>query len=103
MDLARGDMRVVVDDELALQSTATDHYANNALYFTDAPRGTPFAQAWGRVVTESENRGQISFCRWHVLGNEIDFKRSLSVSREAAQRDTSIIDLHRTVAYTYLE
>lgn len=104
MDLARGDVRVMVDGELALQSTATDHYADNAIYFADSPKSTPFAQTWGRVQNASADPpGQISFCRWHVLGNEIDFKRSLAVSREAAQRDTSIVSLHRTVAYLYLQ
>lgn len=103
MDLARGDVRIMVDDELALQSTATDHYANNALYFGDSPKSTPFAQTWERVVNDSEDLGSVSFCRWHVLGNEIDFKSSLNVVREVAQRDPSIIRLHRTVAYVYVE
>lgn len=102
MDLSRGDVHITVDGELTLQSTATDHYADNALYFADSPRSTPFAQTWNRVV-EADEHGQVSFCRWHVLGNEIDFKSSLGVKREVAQRDPSIIRLHRTVAYAYVE
>jgi hypothetical protein len=103
MDLARGDMHITVDGELTLQSTATDHYSDNALYFADSPRSTPFAQTWNRLVDDAADQGQVSFCRWHVLGGEIDFKSSLSVTHEAAQRDTSIIKTHRTVAYFYTE
>jgi hypothetical protein len=103
MDLSRGDVRIMVDGEVALQSTSSDTYADNALYFADSPRATPFAATWNRVADDNADRGQASFCRWHVLGNEIDFKSSLSVTREAAQRDPSIITLNRSVAYVYIE
>lgn len=98
-----GDTHATADGAVAIQGSGADGYTDNAFYFVDSPRTGPFAQTWNRVEDESVTPpGQISFCRWHVLGNEIDFQRELMVSREVAQRDPTIVELHRTVAYLYL-
>jgi hypothetical protein len=103
LNLVGGDVNVTSDGQVSLASVTTDSYVDNAYYFLDSPKSTPFAQNWNRVDNASaQPPGQISFCRWHVLGNEVDFQHDLKVTRNAARRDLSTVDLHRTVAYLYL-
>jgi hypothetical protein len=103
LDLLQGDFRATADGMRALDGTGTEDYADNALYFKDAPQATPFASSWARTDDSSlRPPGQVSFCRWQVLGGEIDFQQSLKVIREASQSDTSIVERHHTLAFLYL-
>jgi hypothetical protein len=103
LDFLQGDFRATVDGLRALDGTGTDDYADNALYFNDAPQATPFAQVWARIDDSSlRPPGQVSFCRWQVLGDELDFQQDFKVIREAAQNDVSIVERHHTVAFLYL-
>lgn len=103
LNVLSGDVRATSDGQIVLDSISTDSYADNAFYFNDSPKSTPFAQNWNRVRSSAaQPPGQVSFCRWHVLGNEIDFETELKLTRNAARKDLSIVELHRTVACLYL-
>jgi hypothetical protein len=46
--------------------------------------------------------GRASFCRWHVLGTELDFAKDLSLTFElGGARNPSIVERIKTVAYYY--
>jgi hypothetical protein len=103
LNLLEGDFRAMVDGRRALDGTGTEDYPDNAFYFRDTPKATPFAQNWGLVDDMSASPpGQVSFCRWQVLGNEVDFQSELTAIHELAIADPSIVDLHRTMAFLYL-
>jgi len=103
LDLLQGDFHASADGQPALDSTGTEDYADNAFYFRESPKGTPFAQNWGRTDDASATpQGRVSFCRWQILGSEIDFQREFKLTRELSQGDTSVVDLQHTVAYLYL-
>jgi hypothetical protein len=104
LNFLEGDFRASVDGQLALDGTGTEDYPDNAFYFRDSPRATPFAQNWGLVSDVSMRPpGQVSFCRWQVLGNEVDFESSFNATFEMSQHDASNVELHRTMAFLYLE
>jgi len=104
LDLLQGDFRATADGRQVIDSTGTEDYADSAFYFRDSPKASPFAQNWGRVDdTSMKPPGQVSFCRWHVLGGEIDFQRSFHAIREVSQHDLSVIESHHTLAFFYLE
>lgn len=85
-------LRIYVDDD-----------PDNAFYFLDSPRSTAFAQSWSVVDDIFEQpSGTASFCRWQVLGNELDFQASFQGTFEVAQSNTAIVELHRTLAFMYL-
>jgi hypothetical protein len=103
LNILEGDFRATVDGRLALDGTGSEDYPDNSFYFRDTPKATPFAQNWSLVDNASASApGQSSFCRWQVLGNEVDFQSEFSAIHEIAVGDPSIVDLHRTVAYVYL-
>jgi hypothetical protein len=103
MSFLEGDVRAMVDGRIALDGTGTEDYPDNSFYFLDTPRATPFAQNWN-VIDDSTQRppGQASFCRWQVLGNEVDFQTTLQATFEIASHDPASVDLHRTLAFLYL-
>jgi Protein of unknown function (DUF2961) len=103
LDLMQGDFHAMADGRKAIDSTGTEDYADSAYYFKDSPKGSTWAQNWGRIEDSSKTPpGQVSFCRWHVLGAEIDFQRSFHAVHEVSQHDTSIVLRHHTVAFFYL-
>jgi hypothetical protein len=105
LNLLEGDVRVTADGELALDGTGTEEYADDVFYFKDAPHANAFAQAW--AVVDDVNRsttGQASLCRWHVLGTEIDFERSLQISFElGGAHNPQTVIRHHTVVFAYME
>lgn len=104
LGLLQGDFRMMADDRFVIHSPGTEDYADSAYYFLDSPKSSPFAQNWGRVDdAAADPPGQISFCRWQVLGAEFDFQRSFRAVREVSQYDPAIVSRHRTVAFLYLE
>lgn len=103
LDMLQGDFRAMADGRVAIDGTGTEDYADSAFYFQDSPKGSPFAQNWGRVEDASKMPpGQVSFCRWQVLGSEIDFQRSFHALHEVSQKDPAIVQRHRTIAFLYL-
>ncbi|HKU40573.1 MAG TPA: DUF2961 domain-containing protein, partial [Polyangiales bacterium] len=68
LNLLEGDVRVRADERLVLNGTGSEEYADDVFYFVDAPHANAFVQAWG-----TSQVGHASFCRWHVLGTELDF------------------------------
>ena len=73
-----------------------------------SPYGTPFAQGWGMAKFDVAvpfrlpvEHGKVSACRWHVLGDVIDFQSSLRVEYEIGPGDPSLLDRYRTVAFYY--
>ena len=101
LHLLEGDIRAIADDKRVLDGTGTEDYPDNSFYFLDSPKATPFAQSWA-VSPFAQAPGQASFCRWQVLGSELDFQSSFKGTFEIAHHDTAVVDLHRTVAFLYL-
>jgi hypothetical protein len=103
LDMMQGDFHAMADGRKAIDSTGTEDYADSAYYFKDSPKGSAWAQNWARVDDSSKMPpGQVSFCRWHVLGEEVDFQRSFHAVHEVSQHDPSIVSRHHTVAFLYL-
>jgi hypothetical protein len=104
LNLLEGDPRIVVDGNLALNGTGSEEYADDVFYFVDAPHANAFVQAWGKVEDTSQTPpGRASFCRWHVLGTELDFEQSLEMTFElGGSQNPSIVDRHKSVAYLYM-
>ncbi|MEY4577218.1 MAG: hypothetical protein RL701_1921, partial [Pseudomonadota bacterium] len=103
LNFLEGDFRATVDGKLALDSTGADEYADGAFYFLESPHATPFAQSWSVVSrVAAQPPGQASFCRWQVLGNEVDFQTGFKATIELSQHDPSLVDLYRSVAYLYV-
>ncbi len=102
LNFLEGDVHAVVDSEQALDGTGTEDYADAGRYYATAPHASPFAQAWG-VESGMYPPARASFCRWHVLGTELDFERSFSLTFElGGQQNPWVVDRYRTVAYLYL-
>jgi hypothetical protein len=102
LNLLEGDVNARVDGALALDGTGTEEYADDVFYYADAPHARPFEQVWGVSSDVSTSRGQASFCRWHVLGTEIDFTNSMELSFElGGAENPQIVDQVTTVAYYY--
>jgi hypothetical protein len=102
LNLLEGDVRIQIDGELALNGTGSEEYADDVFYFRDAPHGNAFDQAWGVVDSQQTPPGRASFCRWHVLGGELDYARSLRMIFElGGAGNPSLVERHQTVAYLY--
>ncbi len=103
LNALEGDVRITVDGALAMDGTGTEEYADDVFYFTDAPQAGAFVEAWGRLSDTQSGQGEASFCRWHVLGTEIDFQSSLEQTFElGGAANPGIVDRLRTVAFLYL-
>ncbi|HET8932093.1 MAG TPA: DUF2961 domain-containing protein [Polyangiales bacterium] len=103
LNCLEGDFRALADGRSALDGTGAEDYPDNAFYFLDSPRATPFAQAWGKISDDfATPAGQVSYCRWQVLGTEIDFESKFVLTHELSQVDPALAALHRTVAFLYM-
>ena len=102
LNLLEGDVLASVDGQPALVGTGTEEYTDDVFYFTDAPHARAFEQAWGVYADPETSRGHASFCRWHVLGTELDFSRSLQLGFElGGAGNPGLVDRVHTVAYWY--
>jgi hypothetical protein len=102
-DLLEGDVRALLDGLLALDGIGTEQYADDAFHFVDAPYANTFAQAWGVVNDAPTASGKANFCRWHVLGNELDFHASMDLSLQlGGAGNPNVVTRMRTVAFYYL-
>lgn len=103
MHFLEGDELGIVDGRRAIVGTGTEDYFNGAFYFEGGSYATPFAQAWG-IVPEIEGRpprAQVNACRWHVLGDAIDFAESLDLALEIGPGVADLLDRYRSVAFLY--
>ena len=103
MHFLEGDELGIVDGERALVGTGTEDYFNGAFYFQDGPTATPFAQTWGVVprVAGAPNKARVNACRWHVLGDAVDFRESLQLDMEIGPGRPDVLDRYRSVAFLY--
>lgn len=105
MHFLEGDETATIDGELALSGTGTEDYFNGAFYFDDGPSATPFAQVWNIVprLVGAPAQAQTTACRWHVLGDAIDFRRSLELDLEIGPGVPAVLDRYTSVSFLYLE
>jgi len=96
-----GDEVIDIDGVRRAGGTGTEDYFNGAFYFEDGPRGTPYAQVWNITPKMAFGQARVSTCRWHVLGDTIDFTTQLEMSLEIGPGVPSVLDRFLTVAYLY--
>ena len=102
MNFLEGDERGLVDGTRAMAGTGTEDYFNGAFYFEDGPWAGPFAQVWAIEPGARDGKAHVSACRWHVLGDAVDFGSSLELEMEIGPADASVLDRYRSVAFLYL-
>ncbi len=104
MQFLEGDVNGYVDGKMAMPGTGTEDYFNSAFYFGDGGSGTPYAQVWNVSERDADDfeYASVNACRWHVLGDTIDFQRSLDLHLEAGPGIPETLDEARSVAYLYL-
>jgi len=105
LNFLEGDELGIIDGDRTILGTGTEDYLNSAFYFQDGDLSTPFAQAWGADSFDGEDIevGKVSACRWHVLGDAIDFQTSFSLDLEIGPAAPDLLDRSRTVGFAYLE
>lgn len=102
LNMLEGDVRARIDGEGALNGTGTEEYTDDVFYFSDAPHARAFEAAWGVADDPDYPPGQASFCRWHVLGTELDFRQSLHLGFElGGAGNPSTVERFKTVAFYY--
>lgn len=94
-----GDFRGVIDGVLDLRDTGTEDYLNSSFYFETGPFSFAFAQAWG--IEGDANGGRVSACRWHVLGDVIDYQTSFDLDLEIGPGEPSLLDRYRSIGFAY--
>jgi Protein of unknown function (DUF2961) len=99
MQFLEGDEKLRLDGRALLSGTGTEDYFDSSFFFDDGPRATPFAQVWGIGATPPG--GKVSACRWHVLGDTIDFAKSLDLALEIGPGVPELLDRYRSVAFLY--
>lgn len=103
MNFLEGDEVGRIDGVRAIAGTGSEDYFNGAFYFEEGASATAFAQVWGIVRDEPHlpGTGRVTACRWHVLGDAVDFRRSLQLELEIGPGDPSVVRQYRSVAYLY--
>jgi hypothetical protein len=103
MHFLEGDELATIDGGRALGGTGTEDYFNDAFYFEGGVQATPFAQVWqiGSGRPDAPRQGFATACRWHVLGDAIDFASSLDLKLEIGPGVATVIDRYRSVAFLY--
>jgi len=103
MNFLEGDELCTIDGQRAIAGTGTEDYFNGAFYFEEGPSADPFAQIWGIVPNDPERprTARVTACRWHVLGDAIDFQRSLDLRMEVGPGDPSVLERYRSIAFLY--
>lgn len=99
MNFLEGDEFGTLDGELTIRGTGTEDYFNGAFYFEAGAHSSPFAQWWGTHVNGIT--GQTNACRFHVLGDAIDFASSAVLELEIGPGVPATLDRYRTLAYFY--
>jgi len=100
LSFLEGDELGVIDGRRAIAGTGTEDYFDDAFFFEGGATATPFAQAWA-IGRDEGGRGHACACRWHLLGDAIDFRRSLELSIEMGPDLPAMVDRYRSVAFVY--
>ena len=87
-------------DGTAITGTGTEDYLDGAFYFEEGEFVTPWAQVWG--IASDGDGGEVSACRWHVLGDAIDFESSLTSALEIGPGEPEMRDRYRSITWLYL-
>jgi hypothetical protein len=93
----QGALRAEVDGALALDEPSASAYFDGSSGFAEGAYASAFAQAWN--IERTLTAGQVSLCRWHVLGTELDFAASLELGFTPA--NPSLVDEVQTTAFLY--
>jgi hypothetical protein len=103
MEFLEGNEIGIADGERALNGTGTEDYFNGAFFFDEGPRSTPFAQVWAITphIVGNSDHASVSACRWHILGDAIDFDSAFDLRLEIGPGNPSLLDAYRSVAYLY--
>jgi hypothetical protein len=103
MHFLEGDERATIDGVGALSGTGTEDYFNGSFYFDDGAQATPFSQVWGIVARRpgARHQAQVHACRWHVLGDAIDYRSALELELEVGPGSADVLDDYISVAYLY--
>ena len=101
LNFLEGDERATVDGGVTIEGTGTEDFFDGAFYFEAGPSATAFAQWWD--VATVGTSGRASACRFHVLGDEVDFASSLDLSLEIGPGVPEMLERYRTVTFFYLD
>ena len=99
LNFLEGDEFGTLDGELTIRGTGTEDYFNGAFYFEAGSHASPFAQWWGTHVNGSV--AQTNACRFHVLGDTIDFAQSATLELEIGPGIPETLENYRTVTFLY--
>ena len=100
LNFLEGDEFGTLDGELRIRGTGTEDYFNGAFYFEAGSHASPFAQWWGTRVNGLV--GQTNACRFHLLGDTIDFAQSAKLELEIGPGLPETLRRYRTVTFLYL-
>lgn len=99
LNFLEGDEFGTLDGMLAIRGTGTEDYFNGAFYFESGSHASPFAQWWGTRVYGA--LGQSNACRFHLLGDTIDFASNAEFALEIGPGVPETLERYRTVTFLY--
>jgi len=99
LNFLEGDELGTLDGELTIRGTGTEDYFNGAFYFEAGAHSSPFAQWWGTRVNGLV--AQTNACRFHVLGDTIDFAQSAKLELEIGPGIPETLERYRTITFLY--
>jgi len=94
-----GDELGILDGVPAVRGTGTEDYFDSAFYYEAGPRATAFSQWWGAEVLAPN--AAVSCCRFHILGDGIDFAKSADLSLEIGPGIPETLNRFRSVTFVY--
>ena len=103
LNILEGNETGVIDGETRLRGTGTEDYFNGGFYFAGGPFDSPFAAANYVKGGVDNDPGVVSCCRWHVLGDAIDFQQSFALRFQYGNDYPALVVRYATVAYYYLD
>jgi hypothetical protein len=99
LNFLEGDEFGTLDGERTIRGTGTEDYLNGAFYFEAGSHASPFAQWWGTRVNGLI--GQTNACRFHLLGDTIDFAQSATLELEIGPGIPETLVRYRTITFLY--
>src|SRR5581483_11285520 len=77
-----GDDLTLADGKIVTQGTGVEESFDGGWYFVHGPFSAPFSAAVSVGPRAPDIPGQVTAVRWSLLGDAIDFRRSLDLSYE---------------------